>query len=365
MVYWLWRDADEESESEEEDSEEEDSEEEDSEEEDSDEEDGDEEVGDEAGDEIEDSERDALDEAEDDETEEELKVLKVEELKNRLRNRGLKLGGRKAELIDRLMGREQRDDVITDINVGGETAEYLSGLTVEVLKVRLRKKGMKLGGKKSELIDRLMGRGKPEVKEWKKSDARRLLVKLFKDKKSRVHRMTDEGIHESVPLFEAYPLPKFKEYLKGVRETAAELREIIAMNEREIWEEELAFPRGEKTCRGYPFWRTHSARPLLEKDIKSGKAADMKPKILWGSRKEYMEFPPDVFRGHIYQEKRRQREGPGYVAKRNKEAQKMHDEEVNAMKEEWDLKQQDRQEIELQKLCENWELFRVDDSSRA
>ena len=61
MVYWIWRDADEESESEEEGSEEEDSE-----EEDSDEEDGDEEVGDEAGDEIEDSERDALDEAEDD-----------------------------------------------------------------------------------------------------------------------------------------------------------------------------------------------------------------------------------------------------------------------------------------------------------
>lgn len=64
------------------------------------------------------------------------------------------------------------------------------------------------------------------------------------------------------------------------------------------------------------------------------------------------EFPFEVFRYHIYKEKRKQREKPGCVAIRNKKAQKMHDQEVKAMREEWDAKRMGR---EINEICDMWE----------
>ena len=49
------------------------------------------------------------------ETEEYLKSLTVAILKDKLRERNLKVGGRKAELIDRLLGREESTKVISNI----------------------------------------------------------------------------------------------------------------------------------------------------------------------------------------------------------------------------------------------------------
>lgn len=251
------------------------------------------------------------------------------------------------------------------------TEEYLKGLTNAVLKDRLKKKGLKIGGKKAELINRLMGRDKPKVEEWKKSEAKRLLIRLINDDNSWVHRMSPEDIYKSNPMFENYPLPKFKEYLKCLQKGAADLKEIVGVNEQEIWQELIAFPREEMTDRGYPFWDTHPARALLENDIKDreadaddGDADDgMKPKQLWESREEYKEFPLSVFRGHIYQERRRQREEPGYVHRRNQKAHKMHEDEVNEMKDDWDAKQQNKQEEEMNKMCERWETLRMQENN--
>ena len=54
------------------------------------------------------------------------------------------------------------------------------------------------------------------------------------------------------------------------------------------------------------------------------------------SRKELKAFPPSVFCDHIHQEKRKQREGAFWVHKRNKKGLKRHEEEVKAMKSEWE-----------------------------
>jgi predicted RNase H-like nuclease (RuvC/YqgF family) len=61
----------------------------------------------------------------------------------------------------------------------------------------------------------------------------------------------------------------------------------------------------------------------------------MKPKELWKSRDQYLEFPLDVFRDHIHQEKRKQREAPYWVVKRNKKGMRKHKEHVKQLKREW------------------------------
>ena len=282
------------------------------------------------------------------ETREHLQELRVVELKDRLKEKGLKVGGRKDELINRLMEREA--EVVDD----GNEENDLQRLTITVLKDRLRKRGLNVGGKKAELIARLLGREKSREKKWKGSKARALLTRLVLDDKSWVHTMSPEDIHKSQSIFESFPLPKFKEYLGTIQKSVAIVKETVKVNEKEVWQDLAEFPREATNDRGYPFWDTHSARALLASDVRDGSANEMKPKELWYTRDEYQCFPLGVFRDHVHQEKRRQRELPGSIHRRNKKAQKMHEAEVNAMKDEWD---QQIHAKEMDNICKRWELL--------
>ena len=64
----------------------------------------------------------------------------------------------------------------------------------------------------------------------------------------------------------------------------------------------------------------------------------------------------DIFCCHIYQEKRKQRENLGWVHLRNKKGQKTHEQEVNSMKDDWDIMQHKAGIEEITKMCEEWEL---------
>ena len=98
----------------------------------------------------------------------------------------------------------------------------------------------------------------------------------------------------------------------------------------------LKNPRLEMTVRGYPFWDTHPASKLLEKDYADGTVdAIVSKKALWLSRPEYLEFPLDVFRYHYYQGRRKQMAGAHWQLKRNIVAQQTHDKEVISMKDEY------------------------------
>jgi hypothetical protein len=61
----------------------------------------------------------------------------------------------------------------------------------------------------------------------------------------------------------------------------------------------------------------------------------LKPKELWKTKREYKEFPLDVFRNHIHQEKRFQREGPYWQLKRNKKGMRKHEADVKELKRGW------------------------------
>ena len=81
-------------------------------------------------------------------------------------------------------------------------------------------------------------------------------------------------------------------------------------------------------------WGYHPANGLLKNDVKSGRVDEMNPMQLWESNAEYKKFPHKVFLGHIHQEKRAQREHDYWIVKRNKDAGRKKDKEVEKMKRE-------------------------------
>ena len=110
-------------------------------------------------------------------------------------------------------------DVATDDDDEEEEEKEteLQALTVEKLKVKLKERGLKVSGRKQELIDRLLGREVPKTNkvEWKKSKAKCLLKKLLLDKESHIHGKAVEEIHASHEWFQDYPLDKFEKYVEG------------------------------------------------------------------------------------------------------------------------------------------------------
>ena len=95
------------------------------------------------------------------------------------------------------------------------------------------------------------------------------------------------------------------------------------------------FPQERKTSRVISFWDTPPASKLLKNDEEEGIAKDLKPAQLWASREEYKDFPCDVFRKHIYQERNKQLAGEYWVYKQNKQKDLENAEEVKVMKYQW------------------------------
>ena len=135
--------------------------------------------------------------------------------------------------------------------------------------------------------------------------------------------------------------------MKTLRKLAKDTLKLIAKEEEDYQHDSLHFPRTLVTTRGYPHWDTHPSSALLHDDVKSGLASTLKPAQLRARRIEYQDFPPNVFRGHIYQEKRYQKEGEYWIPKRNKKGQKKRDDEVQKMKGDWEENQFDENVKEI------------------
>jgi len=70
--------------------------------------------------------------------------------------------------------------------------------------------------------------------------------------------------------------------------------------------------------RGYPVFQGSRAEKLLHEDMDSGLSETLSPKELCNHREEHREWPLEVFRGHIQQEKRRRIEGKCWPAFKKK-----------------------------------------------
>ena len=158
------------------------------------------------------------------------------------------------------------------------------------------------------------------------------------DDKSPFHSMQPEEIYKSYAGFQNYPLKNFKTKLKSLKKAVRERKIIFKEDERIFQHEKLLFPRKERNIRGQFFWDTRIANLSLHEDVKNGIADQLKPSKLRETRVEYQDFSPEVFCGHVHQEKRAQREKSYWIPKRNKDALHKYLEEVEAEKNEFDTR---------------------------
>jgi hypothetical protein len=200
-----------------------------------------------------------------------------------------------------------------------------------VLPLEVKKKSKQTKASKSSNT-----KTKNQQPDWRTSQEKRMLYKLLMNEKSGLQGMSPEQIYNSHKGFKKWELTKFKTYLKYLVKITTVTKMKIKFEEEAFWKETIAFPRRELTNRGYPFWGYHPADKLLKEDVKSGRAYSLKPLALWGTRKEYQQFPPRVFLKHIHQEKRSHREAGYWNIKLKKDADRERDKEAEAMKNEWE-----------------------------
>lgn len=221
------------------------------------------------------------------------------------------------------------------------------GYKVVQLKIKLTERGLIQTGRKPELVQRLLNpqpsdfKVKPKVEPWKNSKAKALLIRLLWDKSSAFHLLSPEKAWESSEWFKTYPKNRFINNMKNLKR-ALEARELIVANDNKIIEAEIASLRklDHAAVREYPLWHDHDASRLLEEDLKNGLNKRMTPLAFQQTREEYLAFPCDIFRKHIYQEERKQREMPMKISKRNNIAEKQHKHMVDEEAARWHAEQE-------------------------
>lgn len=236
------------------------------------------------------------------------------------------------------------NDFIEDVT---ESEVELMGYKVAQLKIKLAERGLIQTGRKPELVQRLLNpqpsdfKLKPKVEPWKNSKAKALLIRLLRDKSSAFHLLSPEKAWESSEWFKTYPKNRFINNMKNLKR-ALEARELIVANDNEIIEAEIASLRKleQGTIRECPQWHDHDAARLLEEDLKNGLNKGMTPLEFQQTREEYLTFPCDVFRKHIYQEERKQWEMPMKISKRNNIAEKQHKHAVEEEAARWHAEQE-------------------------
>ena len=227
------------------------------------------------------------------------------------------------------------------IDASPQTVDDLRALTVNDLKAMLAARGLLKQGNKEELIQRILNpqdidfKSKPTREQWKTSKAKAFLIKLLMDTTSDIHWKTPEEVWKSSEWFQQYPKHRFIDNMKNIKKALEDKGRVIEEDIKLISEELAALNFSNVTKRGHPHWHTHSAKKLLAEDLLKGRNVNMKPKEFHATRQEFEEFPLRVFRGHIYQEQRKQREMPLKIAKRNKLAQKKYEQEVEAEAVRW------------------------------
>jgi hypothetical protein len=129
-------------------------------------------------------------------------------------------------------------------------------------------------------------------------------------------------------LFSKYPLERFKANFRTLAKSVQQERDAVQFDAMALVVHQSLQPRGATTNRGELFWDGHAAQMLLRRDIAGNNLEGMTPYQARNQRPEYQQFSLSVFRGHFYQEKRRQKEEVAWQFRRNKKGYKKHEKEA-------------------------------------
>ena len=271
-----------------------------------------------------------------------LESMTCVELKNLLEKKGLKKGGNRADLIDRLVmdkdpskdaksrkKKAREKDPERNKNTHAQTQQSggrakLETKTCQELKDLLKEKGLSKTGTKKVLVDQLMGMEPVKPQKWQYSEAKKDLKKLLEDQDSSIEGKSVAEIYQSDKRYEEWGLKKFEKHYESLKEKVEKRKQRINLDDVAVMEHKKNFPRGTKTKRGYPHWNSHPASELLETDIVNGLHEGKTPSELRLTRDAYKEFPKDVFTKRVHREITKQTGAKFWASKRNKKGMKKY-----------------------------------------
>ena len=141
----------------------------------------------------------------------------------------------------------------------------------------------------------------PQV-PWRDSLAKKLLaqdieggVVTDQSDPAEVYKMHDEKIL-------VCEFAKFKRYLHTLVNSEMEKQKQAQIDAEFLANSLKMHPCCLNNARGYPRWDGSMAQKLLKDDVKEGQHKLQKPLELHKTQQLYEQFPPKVFRDHIYQE---------------------------------------------------------------
>lgn len=167
---------------------------------------------------------------------------------------------------------------------------------------------------------------------WIKSRAKAKLRSLLQDESSWIQCCSPEQIHAADDDFKQYPIARFKVNFNNLKASIEVDRQCVLFDEAAFKQHEEKFPRNPTTERGYKYWNKHPAEKRLHDMVKQGETSNRKPEDIRHDHPDFQDFPPSVFRQHLYQEKRRLKEGVFWQKKRNDKAHKKHRDEEERRK---------------------------------
>ena len=177
---------------------------------------------------------------------------KNDELKELLRMQGLKVGGRKVDLVNRLLGLEEheneKEETVADLVL---TFDTLKNCTNKTLKAKLKSMGLPTGGVKKALIDRLLGLEPPMPKEgWDNSKDKSLCTALLREHgEGSIRYMSAEEVHQLSP-FDRWPFYRFKPNFYNLRDTVIHKEAIVEQDILDFLADLAAHPPKDITRKG-------------------------------------------------------------------------------------------------------------------
>lgn len=142
--------------------------------------------------------------------------------------------------------------------------------------------------------------------KWQNSDAKKLLHQDILDGRV-VDTMTPKKVLGMRPEYVPYA-KNFGTNLRNLQKAIRDNQARADSDSAALAHDRRIFPPSANTFQGYPRWDGSGAQRLLREDIGAGLTSNCEPKTLHQTRPEYQAFPLTVFRDHIYQEQRSQRE---------------------------------------------------------
>jgi hypothetical protein len=159
-----------------------------------------------------------------------------------------------------------------------------------------------------------------DVQPWVKSDAKAILREAI-----LAGEVDDDMAPMDVycwdPVFAYYKYENFRTNLRTLKEKVQEDRRRFQQDQIKLSHNLALFDRLEICNRGYLFWHTSRAKKKLKKDLEDPHLTDLKPQQLYATRISFQQFPLDVFRGHIYQEKRAKKSTSYWLHRHEEEAE--------------------------------------------